>query len=165
MSLKLPDLNWSRPVCAVTEPNILRDGFHTRPIHMQPMWLVMFQVPAEDVDRIFDTTTNVTPLPMGKTDRNSYRAPAGVEYYRPREGTPTGAEDDTRHRPGVDEMRFYLPRDTAVLTKVIEAIYAVHSYYEPVITVTEVLRSQCKGLDDKDNPHRWWNKQGDWKAL
>ena len=51
----------------------------------------------------------------------------------------------------------------AALNNVIEAIYEVHSYYEPVITVTEVLRSQCKGLDDKDNPHRWWNKEGDWK--
>ena len=61
-------------------------------------------------------------------------------------------------------MRFFLPRDAAILNRVIEAIYEVHSYYEPVITVTEVLRSQCKGLDDRENPHRWWNKDGDWKA-
>jgi len=45
-----------------------------------------------------------------------------------------------------------------------EPPHTVHSYYEPVITVTEVLRSQCNGLDDKKNPHRWWNKQGDWKT-
>ncbi len=29
----------------------------------------------------------------------------------------------------------------------------------------EVLRSRCKGLDDSDNSHRWWNKSGDWKAV
>lgn len=144
--------------------DILRNGFETRPIEMQPMWLVMFQAPEEDVDRIFDAVTAVAPLVQGKTDRNGYRAPAGVEYYRPREGTPTGAEEETRHRPRVDEMRFFLPRDGALLDAVIEAIYTVHSCYEPVITVTEVLRSQCKGLDDRDNPHRWWNKGGDWKA-
>ena len=92
------------------------------------------------------------------------RAPGGIEYYRPREGTPTGAEKDTRHRPDVDEMRFFLPQDPDTLRAVIEAIYAVHSYYEPVITVSEVLRSQCKGLDDSDNPHRWWNTAGDCKA-
>ncbi len=147
----------------MAETNILQTGFDTRPIEMQPMWLVMFQAPDEDVDRIFDAVTQVAPLVQGKTDRNGYRAPAGIEYYRPREGTPTGAEENTRHRPGVDEMRFYIPRDTTVLNAVIEAIYAVHSYYEPVITVTDVLRSQCKGLDDRDNPHRWWNKDGDWK--
>ena len=144
--------------------NILRDGFDTRPIDMQPMWLVTFQAPEEDVDRIFDAVVAIAPLQQGKTDRNGYRAPAGIEYYRPREGTPTGAEEDTRHRPGVDEMRFFLPRDRDLLTKVIEAIYEVHSYYEPVITVAEVLRSQCKGLDDSNNPHRWWNRQGDWKT-
>lgn len=147
----------------MADTNILQTGFDTRPIEMQPMWLLMFQAPDEDVDRIFDAVTAVAPLDQGKTDRNGYRAPAGVEYYRPREGTPTGAEENTRHRPGVDEMHFYIPRDTAVLNAVIEAIYAVHSYYEPVITVTDVLRSQCKGLDDRDNPHRWWNKDGDWK--
>lgn len=146
------------------EFNIVREGFDTRPIEMQPMWLVMFQAPEEDVDRVFEAITKVAPLAQGKTDRNGYRAPGGWEYYRPREGTPTGAEEDTRRRPNVDEMRFFIPRDDSLLNAVIEAIYEFHSYYEPVITVTEVLRSQCKGLDDKDNPHRWWNKGGDWKS-
>ena len=144
--------------------NIMRSGFETRPIVMQPMWLIMFQAPQEDVDRIFEAITEVAPLAQGKTDRNGYRAPGGLEYYRPREGTPTGPEDDTRKRPDVDEMRFFIPRDERILNAVIEAVYEVHSYYEPVITVTDVLRSECKGLDDKDNPHRWWNKSGDWKS-
>lgn len=127
------------------------------------MWQVAFQAPVEDVDRIFEAIVEVAPLAHGKTDRNGYRAPSGIEYYRPREGTPTGAEDDTRQRPGVDEMRLFLERDADLLSKVVEAIYEVHSYYEPVIVVSEVLRSHCKGLDDRGNPHRWWNKQGDWK--
>lgn len=148
----------------MTEPDILRAGLDTRPIVMQPMWQVTFQAPVEDVDRIFGAVTEVAPLAHGKTDRNGYRTPAGVEYYRPRAGTPTGAEDETRQRPGVEEMQFFLPRATQDLRAVIEAIYATHSYYEPVIIVTEVLRSQCKGLDDSDNPHRWWNRGGDWKT-
>lgn len=111
----------------MTDRNILQEGFDTRPIEMQPLWLVMFQAPEEDVDRIFDEVCKVTQLEQGKTDRNGYRAPAGTEYYRPREGTPTGAEEDTRHRPGVDEMRFFIPRETELLKAVIEAIYEVHS--------------------------------------
>lgn len=143
--------------------SILQTGLETRPIVMQPLWLVAFQAPSEDVDRIFDAVATVAPLVHGKTDRNAYRASCGTEYYRPREGTPTGAEEDARRRPDVDEMRFFLPRDEAMLSAVIEAIYAVHSYYEPVIAVSEVLRGQCRGLDDSANPHRWWNKAGDWK--
>jgi hypothetical protein len=143
---------------------IIQTGFDTRPIEMQPMWLITYQAPAEDIDRVFDAICAITPLAQGNTDRNGYRAPGGQEYYRPQEGTPTGAEDELRRRPGVDEMRFFLPRDESVLDAVIEAIYEVHSYYEPVIIVQEVLRSLCRGLDDSDNPHRWWNKNGDWKA-
>ena len=137
--------------------DILQTGFETRPITMQPMWLITYQAPAEDIDRIFDEIRKSEALVHGKTDNNGYRAPAGTEYYRPRAGTPTGAEQDVRQRPDVDEMRLFLPRDTDALTRVIEAIYAVHSYYEPVIIVQDVLRSNCNGLDDSDNPHRWWN--------
>lgn len=144
--------------------NIIQSGFDTRPIHMEPMWLITYQAPVEDIDRIFDAICEVAPLVQGKTDRNGYRSASGHEYYRPREGTPTGAEDDVRQRPNVDEMKFFLPRDPALLDAVIEAIYEVHSYYEPVIIVAEVLRSTCKGLDDSKNPHRWWNKAGDWKT-
>lgn len=144
--------------------NILETGFDTRPITYQPMWLLTFQAPAEDIDRVFDAIRKVAPLVHGKTDNNGYRAPGGFEYYRPLEGTPTGAEDDIRKRPGVDEMRIFLPRDPAVLDAVTEAIYAVHGYYEPVIVVQDVLRSATKGLDDSDNPHRWWNKAEDWKT-
>ncbi len=42
----------------------------------------------------------------------------------------------------------------------IEAIHTAHNSFEPAITVTEVLRSQCKTLDDRDTPHRWWNRAG-----
>ena len=142
----------------------LKLGFETNAITMEAHWLVSFLAPHEDVDRIFNRITEAAPLRHGKTDKNAYRAPGGFEYYRPLEGTPTGAEEDVRKRPGVDEVRFYIPRDQNVASKVIEAIYEVHSYYEPVITLQEVLRSRCKGLDDSKNPHRWWNTSGDWKT-
>lgn len=142
--------------------SIIDTGFDTRPIRMLPMWQVVFLAPEEDVDRIFDAVAGVASLDYGKTDRNGYRVTGGIEYYRPKADSPTGA-DGPRQRPDVHEMRFFLPRETDLLNAVIEAIYEVHSYYEPPITVLDVLRSQTRGLDDSDNPHRWWNKGGDWK--
>ena len=56
-----------------------------------------------------------------------------------------------------------LPDDDQLLAEVIETIYQVHSYQEPVMRIEEILASRTKGLDDKDNPHRWWNTSGDWK--
>lgn len=143
-------------------PDIQKSGFDTRPIEMLPMWQVAFLAPDDDVDRIFDAVAEVTPLEYGATDRNGYRLTGGVEYYRPTDEAPTGS-DGPRQRPGVNQMRFFIPRDPQILTGVIEAIYEVHSYYEPPITVSDVLRSQTKGLDDSKNPHRWWNTGGDWK--
>jgi hypothetical protein len=63
----------------------------------------------------------------------------------------------------VVEVSFHLPKDPGLLEQMIEAIFQVHSYQEPLITVADVLVSKSKGLDDKDNPHRWWNTSGDWK--
>ena len=148
----------------MSQKTILNGGFETTSMLMEPHWLVTFQAPVEDVDRIFEEITRHTPLQHGKTDRNAFRTASGQEYYRPREGTPTGAEDNVRKRPGVDEISFFIPRDQALLERIIEGIYEVHSYYEPVVFVREVLRSRCRGLDDSMNPHRWWNKDGDWKT-
>lgn len=110
--------------------DILKTGFETRSIQMLPMWQVAFLAPDGDVDRIFDAVAEITPLEYGKTDRNGYRIPGGIEYYRPTDESPTGA-DGPRQRPGLNQMRFFITQDTNILDGVIEAIYEVHSYYKP----------------------------------
>ena len=123
----------------------MQAGLDTRPIEMQPMWALMFQAPQEDVDRIFEAVWRGGAAGAGQDRPQRVSRAGGHGILPPARGRPHRAEDETRQRPGVDEMRFFLPRDEAMLRAVIEAVYEVHSYYEPVITVTEVLRSQCKG--------------------
>lgn len=144
--------------------NHLHAGFDSKSVHMEPHWVVSFQAPDEDVDRIFDHLTQFVPLKQGNYDKNAFRSASGVEYYRPLAGAAAGAEEDFRKRPGVAEITFFIPHDIAILEEAIEAIFFIHSYEEPVITVQEVLRSRSRGLDDKDNPNRWWNRGGDWKS-
>lgn len=74
-----------------------------------------------------------------------------------------GAESELRKRPDIVEVSFELADDQALLEQVVELIFQVHSYQEPVIRVANILGSRSKGLDDKDNPNRWWNTTGDWK--
>ena len=142
---------------------IFQRGFDTLAIRMLPYWRVRFLAPEDEVDALFDRIIEVAPLVYGKTDRNAIRAAPCYEYYRPMEGTPTGAETETRKRPGIVEMSISIPPDQLQLEQIIEVIYQYHSYYEPPISVEPILRSQTRGLDDSDNPHRWWNKEGDWK--
>jgi hypothetical protein len=138
-------------------------GFETVSVRMEAMLQVSVQAPIEDVDRIMAAVTALDPLVMGAYDSNAFQSAAGIERYRPLEGAAAGAETEIRKRPGVVQVGFHLPKDPGLLEKVIEAIFQVHSYQEPLIGVTEVLVSRSKGLDDKDNPHRWWNTTGDWK--
>ena len=143
--------------------HIFETGIDTKAIKMLPYWRIRFMAPDEDIDHLFDAIIEVAPLVYGKTDRNAIRSASAIEYYRPMEGTPTGAEEDTRKRPGVTEMAVMIPPDENQLKAIIDVIYQNHSYYEPPITVEPILRSETRGLDDSNNPNRWWNKAGDWK--
>jgi hypothetical protein len=144
--------------------SLFNHGFEIPAIRMLPYWRIRFSAPAAEIDALFDAIVKVAPLVYGKTDRNAIRAAPGHEYYRPMEGTPTGAEDDTRKRPGIVEMLMMIPPDQAQLEQIIEVIYQNHSYYEPPISVEPILRSETRGLDDSQNPQRWWNRDGDWKS-
>ncbi len=147
----------------VEPQEIFTTGFETPAIRMLPYWRIRFLAPEDEVDGLFEQIIKVAPLVYGKTDRNAIRAAPCHEYYRPMEGTPTGAEEETRKRPGIVEMSMSIPPDRKQLEQIIEVIYQYHSYYEPPISVDPILRSETRGLDDSDNPNRWWNKGKDWK--
>ncbi len=137
--------------------------FETPSIRMERLYAIRLLAPVEDVDRILDHVTRVVPLVQGAYDNNAWVAAPGIERYRPLKGAAAGAETEVRQRPGVVEISFEMPCDDRLLEQVVETIYQVHSYQEQTIKVQEILVSRTKGLDDKTNPHRWWNTTGDWK--
>lgn len=138
--------------------------FETKSVRMEHLIQMSVFAPEEDVDRIMEHVCRIAPLPQGKKyDSNAYQTAAGIERYRPLEGAAAGPETDVRKRPGVVEVVFELPDDQELMERVIEEIFQVHSYQEPVIKVQNILVSCSKGLDDSKNPHRWWNTTGDWK--
>jgi hypothetical protein len=139
------------------------EAFETRSVLMEHFTLLTFQAPEADVERIMVAVTSIIPLAMGAYDNNAWVSAPGIERYRPRQGAAAGEESAVRQRPGVVEVSFELPTDRALTLSVVEAIFQVHSYQEPVIRLIPVLAGRSKGLDDKDNPNRWWNTTGDWK--
>lgn len=136
--------------------------FETPSVRMQRMICLTFQAPSEDVDRIMAAVTTIVPLAMGAYDSNAFQGAPGVERYRPCEGAAAGAETELRRRPGTVEISFDLPDDQSLAARVVEEIFQAHSYQEPVIRLASVWTSRSKGLDDRDNPNRWWNTTGDW---
>ena len=142
---------------------MLRQGFETRSLRMEPMLTVRIPAPSEDIDRIMAEVCRIVPLALGAYDSNAFVTAPGIERYRPLAGAVAGPETEVRQRPGVVEISFQMPQDQALLEEVLEKIYEVHSYQEQVIKVEEVLVSRTKGRDDRANPNRWWNTTGDWK--
>lgn len=141
-------------------------GFETKSVYMERLLQVCVATPVEDVDRIMDYVCQIVPLSQGdKYDSNAYQSAPGVERYRPLEGAAAGAETEVRKRPGVVEISFEIANNQELLEKIVETIFQVHSYQEPVIKVMPIVVSRSKGLDDKDNPNRWWNTTGDWKPI
>ena len=138
-------------------------AFDTPSVHMESALLLRFQAPQEDVERIMMAVSALAPLIVGSYDSNACQSAGGVERYRPREGAVAGVETDIRQRPGKDEESNRKPEDQRLLADIVEAIFQVHCYQEPFITVEPILASRSKGLDDSKNPHRWWNTTGDWK--
>lgn len=138
-------------------------GFETPSVVMRPVLLMTVQAPAEDVGRILEAVTAITPLAMGAYDHNAFQSGPGTERYRPLKGAAAGAEADVRLRPGIVEVGFEVPDDRDVLERLVEAVFQAHSYQEPVVRLHSVLASRSKGHDDRDNPNRWWNTTGDWK--
>ena len=141
----------------------MSSAFETRSVRMRPVLLMTVQAPIEDVERIMIAVTQVTPLAMGAYDNNAFQSGAGTERYRPLQGAAAGAEAEIRQRSGVVEISFELPDEPSVAERVVEAVFQVHSYQEPVIRLQSLLSSRSKGHDDRANPHRWWNTTGDWK--
>jgi hypothetical protein len=152
-------------VCATPTEDaaMASQGFETKSVLMEACMLVSIQTPEADVERLLAAVRRLTPLVIGHYDSNAFQSAGGIEHYRPLEGAAAGAESGVRRRPGVVEISFQLPSEQALLVEVVEAIFQAHAYQEPVIVVREVLASRSKGLDDKDNPHRWWNSTSDWK--
>ena len=55
------------------------------------------------------------------------------------------------------EVKVSLPRDLAILEKVMDAVLWVHAYEEPVIFLREDWASRASYNPQSDNPNRWWN--------
>lgn len=128
----------------------------------EPIWTLEIQTRPDDTDRILDAVVQVHPLVYGKYERNASISAVGRETARPPAGSTTATHVDdfvpgsTETYPMV-ELKISIPRDVAILEKVMDAVLYVHHYEEPVIFLREDWASRAAYDPDNDNPHRWWN--------
>ena len=86
----------------------------------------------------------------------------GRETSQPEPGSTTTAHKEgyeagaTETYPMV-EVKISLPRRSAILESVMDAVLWVHAYEEPVIYLREDWVSRAAYDPNSNNPNRWWN--------
>ena len=123
---------------------------------LEPAYLVTMHVPNADVDKVLASVAEEVGLFYGKYDQVAFLDAAGLEQYRPLEGSKGGALDSAWREP-TTRVHFSVPRDERILLKALNAAHSAHSYEEPVFYISEVWRTKATNPDDS-NPNRWWNQ-------
>ncbi len=127
-----------------------------------PVWTLEIQTVIDDVDKILDAIMEVYSLGYGRYRRNASISAQGMETAQPEAGSTTDRHVDgfapgtTETYPMV-EVKISLPRDAAVLERVMDAVHYVHHYEEPVIFLREDWVSRADYEPDRSNPNRFWN--------
>lgn len=118
-------------------------------------YYVECHVPNAEVDKVLHAVAEAVKLEYGKYDQVAFIDAAGLEQFRPLEGSKAGQQASAGREPTTN-VSFSVPHDLVMLKKALDAIHKVHSYEEPVVYIHEAWRTRNTGSDDK-NPNKWWN--------
>ncbi|MEM9786884.1 MAG: hypothetical protein AAF801_10320 [Pseudomonadota bacterium] len=128
----------------------------------EAVWTLEIQTLPADVDRLLDAVMDVYPLSYGRYQRNASVSAIGKETAQPEPGSTTTTHVDGFAAGGTEtypmvELKISIPRDLAILERVMDAIIGAHHYEEPVIFLREDWASRASYDPNSDNPNRWWN--------
>ena len=128
----------------------------------EPVWTLEIQTLPEDTDRILDAVMEVYPLGYGRYQRNASISAVGRETAQPEPGSTTtthveGFQAGATETYPMVELKISVPRELAVLERVMDAVIWAHHYEEPVIFLREDWASRAAYDPRSDNPNRWWN--------
>ena len=105
---------------------------------------------------------SITPLIYGDYDSVIFKTVLGEQSFRSSGNGRNCATENAVCVPCV-EASFFVEGDARHLSTVVEAIYDIHPYEEPVIYVAAVTRTLHVRYMDEDNPNRFWNNASeDW---
>src|SRR5580692_7278754 len=143
--------------CAAAETEIAPGEIQGKSFRLERADLVVVHAPIADVAKVLKSVAAAVGLEYGKYDQVAYTDAVGLEQFRPIDGSKAGPQKQLS-RQATKVVSFSVPHDDAVLQKALEAVYAAHTYEEPVIYVSEVWRTRSTNPDEQ-NPNRWWNQK------
>lgn len=113
------------------------------------------------VERLLAAVATVDLLIWGDYDQVSFTTTAGQQRFRTLPSARNAATT-TISRVACVELPFTLPAE-ADLHAVLAALCAAPAYEEPVIYITQTLRTLHNRGAGEDNPNKFWNRSAeDW---
>lgn len=136
--------------------------FETSRFWSEQVFRMSVQLPQEYCEKVLRAVLSVSELRYGDYDHVSFESQPGMQRFRSR-GTGRNIETHNVLTVPCVELSFLVGTDPSVVTQVLEAIYSVHPYEEPVICVEQCCRARHRRGVDEDNPNRFWNAApADW---
>ena len=133
--------------------NASHAGIEDKTFRLEPAFIVSVNVPCDAATKVMNSVTNSVPLRYGNYDHVAFRSAAGVEQFRPLQGSRAGEQTGLSEVPSY-RITFAIPEDNDSLRKVVAAIRHAHPYEEPVIHVVTGWMSQAKQGGEEANPNR-----------
>ena len=125
---------------------------------LEPEWVVTVDTPLGGAEALRAALGRELPLAQGPYDNCMFVRETGYQTFRALDGSHAGAEGTVQKTPAA-QIVFSLPCDIELLRHAFAVIFTHHVNEEPTIRVVEAWGSRSKLLDDKDNPHRYWNRE------
>ncbi|WP_420451157.1 hypothetical protein [Ilumatobacter sp.] len=145
------------PTSENADTNSPLDGVEGADWRLEPVFTVAVELGERDDDRIRHAVQERDDLRYRDYEHVSFESAHGIQRYRGQPDAVTTPVLDETVRD-VNVWRFSIPRDTEVLTGILDIVYELHSYEEPVVHVVEAFAARTRDGVDRDGPNRGWNR-------
>ena len=120
-------------------------------------WVITVDTPDGGVSNLLAGLEQHVPMSQGPYDCCSFIQTSGQQRFRALKGSHAGAEG-TIQQTAASQIVFSIPPDQELLKSAFNTIFKYAVNEEPTVRVQAVWGSRSKLIDDKNNPHRYWNR-------
>ena len=145
------------PTPASAPTSSILDGLEGGDWRLDPVFVVAVELGERDDDSIRHAVQEAYGLRYGDYENVSFESAHGIQRYRGQpDAVDTPLADETVR--DVSVWRCCIPRDAEMLGGILDIVYELHSYEEPVVHVVESYAARARPGVDRNTPNRAWNR-------